>query len=70
MQDLKGWTIESWARYVRSHKDWKRIHTEFIDSQFIKHEGFLKRISSLPDAKKKIDQLYYIPKIPSRKMKI
>jgi len=53
--------IERWARFVRSNKEWKHIHTEFINSQYSKHQEFLKRISKKPDYKKKIFAIFHEP---------
>jgi hypothetical protein len=49
--------IIRWANYVRSHKNWKKIHTGFINAQFIKYSGFLKRILKTPDGKDKLKLL-------------
>lgn len=49
--------VERWANYVRSHKDWKRIHTDFINAQFVKYSGFLKRIIKTPDGRNKLKLL-------------
>ena len=49
--------IIEWANYVRSHNDWKKIHTEFINSQFIKYKNFLKRILKTANGKKKLKLL-------------
>lgn len=46
--------IIRWANYVRSHKDWKRAHTEFINAQFIKYSNFLKRIAKTENGKEKL----------------
>ena len=52
--------IERWAEYVRTHADWKKTHTEFIDAQYKKHAAFLKRLAKTPHGKKKILTLYGI----------
>ena len=49
--------IKDWADYVRSNKDWKKLHTEFINSQFIKHDNFVKRLLKTPNGKEKLDLL-------------
>lgn len=46
--------VKRWANYVRSHKDWKKIHTDFINAQFIKYSRFLKRILKTQDGKEKL----------------
>ena len=25
--------IERWVRYIKEHKDWKKVHTKFINAQ-------------------------------------
>ena len=49
--------VERWAEYVRSHKDWKKIHTDFINARFIKYSRFLKNIVKTPDGKNKLKLL-------------
>ena len=46
--------IVKWADYVRSHKDWKKLHTEFIDAQFMKYDNFRKRILATAEGKDKL----------------
>jgi hypothetical protein len=36
--------IKRWADYVRTHPGWKKIHSEFIDAQFEKHNFFIRRL--------------------------
>jgi hypothetical protein len=60
MQDIRkshNEQIIRWANYVRSHKDWKKIHTSFINAQFIKYSSFLKRILKTPNGKDKLTLL-------------
>ena len=58
-QRLKS--VEDWARKVKeSGGNWKNVHTEFIDSQFIKSEAFIKRISKEKNGTEKIMKLYGI----------
>jgi hypothetical protein len=53
MRDDKTEQIERWARFVRENPTkWKKIHTEFIDSIFDKHEQFMKRYIAKYGAKK------------------
>ena len=49
--------IIQWANYVKTHKDWKRIHTEFINAQFIKHKEFIARLLQESNGKEKIERL-------------
>lgn len=55
--------IEKWADYVKNNSDWKKIHSEFINSQFKLHENFIKRLLKEKDGKKKIIKIYNIKNI-------
>jgi len=58
--NLRQKEIERFANYVKSNPDkWKKVHTEFIDSQFKKHEEFIKRISLKPNHKDIISKLFF-----------
>jgi len=46
--------IVRWANYVRTHPDWKKFHTDFINAQFIKYHNFLKRLLKSPNGKEKL----------------
>lgn len=52
--------IERWANFVRTNPDWKRIHTQFINAIFAKHQEVLQRILASPGGKEKIVELYGI----------
>ncbi len=53
--------IVRWACFVREHpSEWKKIHTEFIDAIFAKHEDFRERILKTANGKEKLVQLYDI----------
>ncbi len=53
--------IARWAAFMKEHPtEWKKIHTEFINAQFISHEQFLKRLLQQPNGKKKVRELYGI----------
>ena len=53
--------IERWATFMKEHPtEWKKIHTEFINAQFISREQFLERLLQQPNGKKKILELYNI----------
>ena len=53
--------IERWANFVKNNPTkWKKIHTEFINSIFDKHEQFKERLLKSPDGKKKLIKLYNI----------
>ena len=59
--------VEKWANYVKNNSDWKKIHTEFIDSQFKMHEDFIKRLLKEKDGKEKIIKLYKIKNLKGYK---
>lgn len=53
--------VEKWAFYVKNNpKKWKKMHTEFINSQFKKSEDFIKRLLKQKYGIKKILELYNI----------
>ena len=53
--------IERWALFVREHRtEWKKIHTEFINALFQKHDEFIERLLKQPNGKQKIIKLYNI----------
>lgn len=52
-------SVEHWAQFVKNNPSkWKKIHTEFIDSQFLKHEEFIKRLLDTKGGKEKLAKLY------------
>ena len=54
-------SVERWANFIKSNPDkWKKIHTEFIDAQFEKCYGFLRRLSKQKNGAEKIMKLYNI----------
>lgn len=57
--------VKRWANYIKNNPDrWKNIHTEFIDSQFIKQREFMERlIKNKPDGKKRLIKAYKIKNI-------
>ena len=56
--------VEKWAFFVKNNpKKWKKIHTEFINSQFKKSDDFIKRLLNQKDGIKKILELYNIENI-------
>ncbi|MFA5796819.1 MAG: hypothetical protein WC916_02130 [Candidatus Woesearchaeota archaeon] len=38
-------SVKLWANYVLTHKDWKKIHTAFINSQYMMHQKIMKKLS-------------------------
>lgn len=56
--------IERWADFMKQHPtEWKKIHTEFINSQFTSHAQFLERLLQQPQGKEKIRKLYDIKNV-------
>jgi|TARA_Y100000310_G_C20172066_1_gene574138 hypothetical protein len=56
-------SVEKWARYVKKNPVWKKIHTEFINSQFEKAYGAMARILKTPNGKEKIRKIYKIKNV-------
>lgn len=52
--------IDRWAEYIRTHPDWKIIHTRFINAQFDMAQKFWKRILAQPDGKRRLREIYKI----------
>ncbi len=51
--------IERWAVYVNNNPTkWKKIHTEFINAIFQKHEDFIKRLLESKNGKEKLKKLF------------
>ncbi len=49
--------IDRWAAHVRTHPDWKREHTAFINAQFEKAAAFYKRLAATEDGRKRLARL-------------
>ena len=61
-------SIERWANFVKNNPlSWKKIHTEFIDSQFQKSEDFIKRLLKQKNGVKKVISLYNITNVKGYK---
>lgn len=51
--------VERWAKFVRENPNkWQKDHTEFINSLFLNHEEFFKKLAATPGGKEKILKLY------------
>lgn len=59
--------VEKWAYYVKNNSDWKKIHNEFINSQFKLHEDFIKRLLKEKNGREKIIKSYNIKNIKGYK---
>ena len=53
-------SMERWVEYIKTHKDWKKVHTEFIDAQFKHSEQFIERMLKEPNGKETLRELYGI----------
>jgi len=50
--------VERWANFVKAYpKEWKREHTQFINSQIEMANSFYERLSKMPGGMEKIRQL-------------
>jgi len=53
--------VERWALFVKQNPTkWKKIHTEFINAIFEKHDSFRERLLQTPNGKEKLQKLYGI----------
>lgn len=52
--------IEKWANFVKNNPNWKKQHTEFINSQFEKSERFIKNLIKEKNGRDKIINIYKI----------
>ena len=53
--------INRWVKFMKENPSkWKKIHTEFIDAQFIKSDNFLKRLLKEKDGEKRISSAFNI----------
>lgn len=54
--------IQRWAEKVKNDKkrEWKKIHTEFINAQFKKSEEFYERLAKQKGGKEKIIKIFNI----------
>ncbi len=53
--------VERWAHFVKENPTkWKKIHTEFIDAIFEKHDSFRNKLLQTPNGKEKLQKLYNI----------
>jgi len=56
--------IKRWASFVKNHPDkWKKIHTEFINSQFEKAEKIYHKLTKTKKGKEKIIKIFNIKNI-------
>ncbi len=53
--------VERWALFVKENPTkWKKIHTEFINALFEKHDSFRNKLLQTPNGKEKLQKLYSI----------
>ena len=56
--------IDGWIKYMKEHPDkWKKLHTEFINAQFIKANAFIRRLLKQPNGRQKVINLYGIKNV-------
>lgn len=53
-------SMEQWVEYMKTHKDWKKLHTEFINAQFQMSDDFVERMKRQPSGKERLRELYGI----------
>ena len=63
MRERHGEFIDRWVAYVKTHPDWKKIHTQFINAQFAKHRAILEQLRKTPEGRAKIIKLYDIKNV-------
>ena len=59
--------IEQWAEYVKTHKDWKNLHTEFINAEFAKFDAWFEKLLKMPGSRQMIIKLYDIKNVDGYK---
>ncbi|MBS3136431.1 hypothetical protein J4401_05730 [Candidatus Woesearchaeota archaeon] len=53
--------IDRWIKFMKEHpKEWKKIHSQFINAQFDKSHMFIERLSKTESGRKKIIAAYKI----------
>lgn len=51
--------VERWAKFVKENpQKWKRAHTKFINSIFLKHQEIKKKLLKTPEGRKKLNELF------------
>jgi len=53
-------SVKRWAEFIKTHRNWKKIHSEFIDSQFNNAYRVIGELLKQPNGKEKIKKLYDI----------
>ena len=53
-------SVERWAEHIKKNPDWKKIHSQFINSQFEKAYSAIKKLSQSKEGREKIKKLYNI----------
>lgn len=60
--------VDRWIKYMKENpKTWKRLHTKFIDAQFIKSKKFIKNLLKEPNGKQRVIDAYKIRNIEGYK---
>ncbi len=56
--------IDRWIRYMQEHpRTWKKIHTAFINAQFLKQQAFVRRLIQEPNGKERVIAAYGIKNV-------
>jgi len=50
-------SVERWAQYVLTHPDWKKQHTQFINSQYEMAYKFMDRLKATPEGREKAKKI-------------
>ncbi len=48
---------EQWAEYVRTHPEWKKLHTTFINAHLEKASAEIEILSKTPAGREKLAEL-------------
>jgi len=68
MRELHEDFIERWVKFMKDNpSEWKKHHTEFIDSQFEKANKVIQELSKTKEGKAKIIKMYNIKNIKGYK---
>ena len=59
MQAERDVEIRRWADYVRTHPDWKKQHTDFVNAQYSKQAEFVKQLRNTENGIEKLRKLGY-----------
>ena len=56
--------IDRWIKFMKENPDkWKKIHTEFINAQFLKSRNFVKKLLKTPNGREKVINAFNIKNV-------